>query len=183
MKQQRTIMNSEAVARTLERLAFEILERHGDCHELALLGIQRRGVDLAQRLKAQLEPRLGCVLPMGKLDINLYRDDWTNLTHQPQINLTDVPFPIDGMQLIVVDDVLFSGRTIRAALEAILDYGRPRKVELLVLVDRGHRELPIQADYVGRKVSTRKDEHVDVFVKELDGEDKVRLSIEDKDQP
>lgn len=179
MKRQKIVMNGKEVSRTLERLAFEILERHGECSELALIGIQRRGVELAQRLRKILEGRLGCELPMGKLDINLYRDDWTNLAHQPQINQTDIPFAIDGRKVILVDDVLYSGRTIRAALEAILDFGRPKKVELLVLVDRGHRELPIQADYMGKLLPTSREERVDVYVKEMDGEDRVRLASED----
>ncbi|GAB6038800.1 bifunctional pyr operon transcriptional regulator/uracil phosphoribosyltransferase PyrR [Fundidesulfovibrio butyratiphilus] len=175
MNHQKILMNSKEMQRTLERLAFEILERHGDCSELALMGVQRRGVELAQRLRKILESRLSCDLPMGKLDINLYRDDWTNLSYQPKINQTDIPFAIDGRKLVLVDDVLFSGRTVRAALEAIMDYGRPKSVELLVLIDRGHRELPVQPDYVGKRVSTARDERVDVYVKELDGEDRVRL--------
>jgi len=182
MKRQKIVMNGKEVARTLERLAFEILERHGECTALALIGIQRRGVELAQRLRRILEARLNCELPLGKLDINLYRDDWTNLAHQPQINQTDIPFPIDGRKIILVDDVLYSGRTIRAALEAILDFGRPRKVELLVLVDRGHRELPIQADYMGKLLPTSREERVDVYVKEMDGEDRVRLASEEEPQ-
>lgn len=181
MKRQKIVMNGKEIARTLERLAYEVLERHGECTELALVGVQRRGVELAQRLRKILESRLGCPLPMGKLDINLYRDDWTNLDHQPRINQTDIPFALDGRKVILVDDVLFSGRTVRAALEAILDFGRPRRVELLVLVDRGHRELPIQADYMGKLLPTAREERVDVYVKELDGEDKVRLAGEDKD--
>lgn len=176
MNHQKILMNSKEMQRTLERLAFEILERHGDCSELALMGVQRRGVELAQRLRKILESRLSCDLPMGKLDINLYRDDWTDLAYQPKINQTDIPFAIDGRKLVLVDDVLFSGRTVRAALQAIMDYGRPRSVELLVLIDRGHRELPVQPDYVGKRVSTARDERVDVYVKELDGEDRVRLA-------
>jgi len=178
MKHQKIVMDGKEMSRTLERLEFEILERHGECDALGLVGIQRRGVELAERLKRLLENRLNCELPLGKLDINLYRDDWTNLAHQPQINQTDIPFAIDGRRLILVDDVLYSGRTVRAALEAILDFGRPHSVELLVLVDRGHRELPIQADYVGKKLSTAREERVDVLVKELDGEDSVRVAGE-----
>ncbi len=179
MKRQKIVMNGKEMARTLERLAFEVLERYGECQGLAMLGVQRRGAELAERLKKLLEPRLGCELPLGKLDINLYRDDWTHLEHQPRINQTDIPFAIDGRRVLLVDDVLFSGRTVRAALEAILDYGRPQSVELLVLVDRGHRELPIQADYVGKLIPTSKVERVDVYVKEIDGEDKVRLTDQD----
>jgi len=178
MKRQKIVMNDSEMSRTLERLEFEILERHGECDALGLVGIQRRGVELAERLRRLLEKRLNCELPLGKLDINLYRDDWTTLAHQPKINQTDIPFAIDGRRLILVDDVLYSGRTVRAALEAILDFGRPSSVELLVLVDRGHRELPIQADYVGKKLSTAPEERVDVSVKELDGEDSVRVAGE-----
>jgi len=178
MKRQKILMSGKEMSRTLERLAFEILERHGECDALGLVGVQRRGVELAQRLRRLLEARLNCEMPLGKLDINLYRDDWTNLNYQPQINQTDIPFAIDGKRLILVDDVLYSGRTVRAALEAILDFGRPRSVELLVLVDRGHRELPIQADYVGKKLSIAREERVDVSVAEQDGEDCVRLADE-----
>ncbi|MBG0776513.1 MAG: bifunctional pyr operon transcriptional regulator/uracil phosphoribosyltransferase PyrR [Desulfovibrionaceae bacterium] len=171
----KTVLTEKEMGRTLERLAYEVLERHGDCEHLAIIGIQRRGVDLAARLKAILEERADCRLPMGKLDINLYRDDWTTLDVQPNINHTEIGFEIDGRPLLIIDDVLFTGRTIRAALEAILDYGRPSRVELLVLVDRGHRELPIHADYVGKTVSTERGQHVDVFVQETDGKDEAVL--------
>jgi len=176
MKECGTILNDREMSRTLERLAVEIVERRGDDASLAIIGVQRRGADLAERLKKLLDARLGRKVPLGKLDINLYRDDWTtNLELAPTINCSEIGFEIEGASIVLVDDVLYSGRTIRAALEAILDYGRPRRVELLVLVDRGHRELPIQADYVGKKVDTHDDEHVDVRVVERDGEDKVCL--------
>lgn len=175
MKECKEILTGEEMGRTLERLAYEILERHGDCQALGLVGVQRRGVDLAERLKAVLEERLGCKVPLGKLDINLYRDDWTSLDVQPQISCTEIPFEINGRKLVLIDDVLYTGRTVRAALEAILDFGRPRSVELMVLIDRGHRELPIQADYVGKKVPTSRREHVDVFVRGRDEEDRVCL--------
>ncbi|NJB66569.1 pyrimidine operon attenuation protein/uracil phosphoribosyltransferase [Desulfobaculum xiamenense] len=175
MSNSKVILNAEEISRTMERLAMEINERHGDCKEVAILGIQRRGVDLAARLRAALEKRLGQAIPSGLLDINLYRDDWTTLDVQPQINKTEILFDIDGKEIILVDDVLFTGRTIRAALEAILDFGRPRQVELMVLVDRGHRELPIQADYVGKTVETRRGEHVDVYLDERDGREMVCL--------
>ncbi len=175
MKRQRRIFSAEDMVRTIERLAFEIIERHDQGCGLALIGIQRRGVELAQRLKKVLEGRLGCDILSGKLDINLYRDDWTHSDNQPHIGETFIPFDINDKKIVLVDDVLFSGRTIRAALEAILDYGRPRKVELLVLIDRGHRELPIQADYVGKRVQTALGEHVDVHLVELDGEDNAYL--------
>ncbi|SKA83417.1 pyrimidine operon attenuation protein / uracil phosphoribosyltransferase [Paucidesulfovibrio gracilis DSM 16080] len=171
-----TILSSRDMERTLERLASEVSERRGDDERLVLLGIQRRGADLALRLKARLDRSLGRDIPLGKLDINLYRDDWTTLNIQPSINRTEIPFDIENTSILLVDDVLYSGRTIRAALEAVLDYGRPRRVELLVLIDRaGLRELPIQADYVGKHVVTHGDEHVDVRVAERDSEDKVCL--------
>jgi pyrimidine operon attenuation protein/uracil phosphoribosyltransferase len=175
MKECKVILAGDEMRRTLERLAYEVLERHGRCESLGLIGIQRRGADLAERLKAVLDARLGIRLPLGKLDINLYRDDWTRLSTQPQINCTEIPFDLNGKDIILVDDVLFTGRTTRAALEAILDFGRPGRVELLVLVDRGHRELPIQADYVGKKVPTSRNEQVDVYVRGRDEEDKVCL--------
>jgi pyrimidine operon attenuation protein/uracil phosphoribosyltransferase len=176
MKDCGTILNAREMDRTLERLAFEIYERRGDDERLAIIGIQRRGADLAERIKKRLDERLGRKIPLGKLDINLYRDDWTtNLELAPTINCSEIGFDIEDASIVLVDDVLYSGRTIRAALEAILDYGRPRRVELLVLVDRGHRELPIQADYVGKKLDTLGDEHVNVLVTERDDEDRVCL--------
>ena len=173
MKEQKIILSEKDMSRTLDRLASEVTERRGDNENLAIIGIQRRGADLAERLKLILDEKLGRKIPLGKLDINLYRDDWTNLSRQPSINCTEIPFDIESASVILVDDVLFSGRTVRAALEAVLDFGRPRRVELLVLVDRGHRELPIRADYVGKEVVTFEDQHVNVLVKERDDEDKV----------
>jgi pyrimidine operon attenuation protein / uracil phosphoribosyltransferase len=176
MTKQKKVMTAGEMARTLERLAFELIERHDQACCLALVGIQRRGAELATRLKAIIEAKLGCDVPLGKLDINLYRDDWTHSETQPQVGQSHIPFSLTDKNVVLVDDVLFSGRTIRAALEAVLDYGRPKRVELLVLIDRrGHRELPIQADYVGKKVHTIQGEHVDVAVVELDGEDTVNL--------
>lgn len=180
MKECGTILTDKEMNRTLERLALEVYERRGEDDNLAILGIQRRGADLAERLKKLLDDRLGRKVPLGKLDINLYRDDWTtNLELSPTINCSEIGFDVEGTSIVLVDDVLYSGRTIRAALEAILDYGRPRRVELLVLVDRGHRELPIQADYVGKKVDTLGREHVNVLVTERDDEDRVCLVKED----
>lgn len=172
----KTIMNRDQMSRTLERLASEIFERRGGEGKCALIGIQRRGADIAERLRPRLAELFGHPVPLGKLDINLYRDDWTHLEIQPRINCTEIPFDLEDMNVILVDDVLFSGRTVRSALEAILDYGRPRRVELLVLVDRGHRELPIQADYAGRIIATSASERVNVLVDERDGEDKVEIS-------
>lgn len=176
MKECGTILTDKEMNRTLERLAFQVYERNGEDENLAILGIQRRGADLAERLKKLLDDRLGRKVPLGKLDINLYRDDWTtNLELAPTINCSEIGFDIENATIVLVDDVLYSGRTIRAALEAILDYGRPRRVELLVLVDRGWRELPIQADYIGKKVETHGNQHVNVLVTERDDEDRVCL--------
>ncbi|MGE4298507.1 MAG: bifunctional pyr operon transcriptional regulator/uracil phosphoribosyltransferase PyrR [Desulfovibrionaceae bacterium] len=176
MKHGKTLLTDKEVSRTLDRLAAEILERHSDCNTLALVGIQRRGVDLAARLKDIIDAKLAFPVPLGKLDINLYRDDWTSLAVRPTLSHTDIPFGIDDTSIVLVDDVLFTGRTVRAALEAILDFGRPTRVELLVLVDRGHRELPIHADYVGKTVMTARKERVDVYVREKDGRDEVCLA-------
>jgi len=169
------VLDSAQISRTLERLAFEIIERHVQVQDLLIVGIQRRGVEIGARIKDILDQRLESSIPLGKLDINLYRDDWSMLTSQPQINSTHIEVSVEQKQILLVDDVLFTGRTIRAALEGILDFGRPKKVELLVLVDRGHRELPIHADYVGKKVNTSPKEQVDVHVVEIDGADEVVL--------
>lgn len=175
MSEARTILTAKEMARTLERLASEVIERRGEGGPLVLVGIQRRGVDLARRLKKLLDARLPTPVILGQLDINLYRDDWSSLGRTPAISHTEIPAEVEGASVILVDDVLFSGRTIRAALEAILDFGRPRRVELLVLIDRGHRELPIQADYVGKRVNTSGAEQVDVLVAERDEQDRVLL--------
>lgn len=170
------LLEQNEMARILDRLASQILERHARCEDVMLVGIERRGADLARRLARILESRLSRPVPLGTLDINLYRDDWTSLQGKPHIGQSHIPASVDQRVIILVDDVLFSGRTIRSALEALLDYGRPRAVELLVLIDRGHRELPIHADYVGRVVNTSRQEHVDVLLTERDGEDAVRLT-------
>lgn len=175
MNKTRMIISSKEMARLFDSLAEQVLARHGSCEDLAIIGIQRRGADLAVRLKAMLDERLGRRIPLGKLDINLYRDDWSDLTVQPLINCTEIPFDIPSHKIILVDDVLFTGRTVRAALEAILDYGRPKRVELMCLVDRGHRELPIQPDYVGKVIETELSDHVNVLVRERDEVDEVRL--------
>ena len=177
---EKLLLNEDDIGRTLERLAFEVLERHGNDPDLAFIGIQRRGVELAGRLSGLIASRTGQPIPLGKLDINLYRDDWTMRDLSPQIGSTDIPYSVDGMSIILVDDVLFTGRTIRAAMEAIMDFGRPRRIELLVLVDRGHRELPIQADFIGKRVDTVREDRVDVRVRERDGGDAVSLHVFDE---
>ncbi|MEG2172967.1 MAG: bifunctional pyr operon transcriptional regulator/uracil phosphoribosyltransferase PyrR [Desulfovibrionaceae bacterium] len=165
----------EALATMISRLADALAARHAGGAALMLVGIQRRGADIARRLHVLLTARYGCDIPLGTLDINLYRDDWTSLEDKPHIGQSCIPVPVDGMTIVLVDDVLYTGRTIRAALEALLDYGRPKAVELLVLVDRGHRELPIQADYVGQSVSTTRQEQVNVLLRERDGQDTILL--------
>jgi pyrimidine operon attenuation protein/uracil phosphoribosyltransferase len=168
-------MDAGRVARTLSRIAHEIVERHPDVKRLALVGIRSRGVPLARRL-ARLIGEAGGVEPaVGALDITLYRDDFTSLAPQPITKGTDILFSIDGRTLVLVDDVLFTGRTVRAALDQLIDFGRPARIELAVVVDRGHRELPIHADYVGRELATSRDEVVQVLVREEDGRDEVLL--------
>lgn len=171
-----TLLNRDDITRMLDRLAYQILEKHGASRDLLLVGIQRRGVDLARRLARILGDRMGEDIPLGILDITLYRDDWTSMSAIPAMGASSIPLPLEGKRVILVDDVLYTGRTVRAALEGILDYGRPALVELLVLVDRGHRELPIHADYVGRVVNTARAERVDVLLAEVDGVDEVRLT-------
>jgi pyrimidine operon attenuation protein/uracil phosphoribosyltransferase len=170
-----SVMDAEKIDRTLTRIAHEILERHRDVQDLVLVGIRTRGVPLAQRLQAKIRQIEGKELPLGVLDITLYRDDLTTIGPQAILKETKIHFPIDGRKIILVDDVLFTGRTIRAALDGLMDFGRPRAIQLAVLVDRGHRELPIRADYVGKNVPTGQDEEVQVLLKEEDGRDEVLL--------
>ena len=159
---------------TLDRLALQILEKYDVCDSLMLVGIQRRGVFIAKYLYDFLQKRMNNIV-MGIIDINLYRDDWTSLSNKPNIGQSNIPKSVDNMNIILVDDVLYTGRTIRATLEAVLDYGRPKKIELLVLIDRGHRELPITANYVGKNVPTSKNEIISVRLSEIDNEDSVTI--------
>jgi pyrimidine operon attenuation protein / uracil phosphoribosyltransferase len=176
----RIVLNAKEIQKTLERITYEILEQVSDTSDLALIGIQRRGVDLASRIKTMIEKKTGQNVRLGKLDINLYRDDWTNLSAAPVINSTEITFSITGKALVLVDDVLFTGRTVRCALEALLDFGRPRNIKLMVLIDRGHRELPIHADFIGKKIDTSFLEKVDVLTMERDGKDEVLLLDESR---
>jgi len=175
MERHTILMTADEIARTIDRLASQVIEKNGDCSNLAIIGIQRRGADIANRLTALLGQRLNRPIPCGALDIALYRDDWTSVGIHPFVGPTKMPFDIQNRDLVLVDDVLFTTRTVRAALEALLDFGRPRRVELMVLIDRGHNELPIHADYIGRAVNTARQEHVDVLIRERDGIDEVRL--------
>jgi pyrimidine operon attenuation protein/uracil phosphoribosyltransferase len=168
-------MDAGRMARTLSRMAHEILERHPDPQQLALVGVRSRGVPLARRLARLVREVAGTEPAVGALDISLYRDDFTSLAAQPITKGSDILFSIDGRTVVLVDDVLFTGRTVRAALDQLIDFGRPARIELAVLVDRGHRELPIRADYVGRTLATSREEAVQVLVQEEDGRDEVQL--------
>ena len=170
-----TILDSEDIERSLRRIAHEILERNRGAEDVMLLGIPTRGVTLAHRLQKALG-EVGADVPVGSLDITMYRDDLSEVGPNPEVRETKLPFDLNKRVVLLVDDVLYTGRTIRAALEALLDYGRPMAVELLALIDRGRRELPIHADYVGRIVNTSKQEHVDVMLTERDGQDSVNLT-------
>jgi pyrimidine operon attenuation protein/uracil phosphoribosyltransferase len=169
------LMSASEIDRTLVRLAHEVLERSKDLDQLAFVGIKRRGVPLAQRLARKIEALEKRPVPVGILDINLYRDDLTTVGVKPVVNGTDIPFSVVGKDIILMDDVLYTGRTIRGALDALFDQGRPAKVQLLVLIDRGHRELPIEATYVGRNVQTSSQEIIEVKFQEVDGMEKVLL--------
>jgi pyrimidine operon attenuation protein / uracil phosphoribosyltransferase len=171
------VMDADRMGRTLARIAHEILERNRGMDTVALVGIRARGVPLAARLGAEIEKLAGVKVPIGALDITLYRDDLmrTSVGPQPVIRRTEIPFSIDGRHILLVDDVLYTGRTIRAALDALIDFGRPSAIQLVVLVDRGHRELPIRADYVGRNIPTSRQQSVQVRLTETDGRDEVEV--------
>lgn len=172
-----TVMTGDDMERALRRIAVEIVERNKGLEKVVLLGIQRRGVHLAARLRDLLKESEKTKVPTGELDITLYRDDISTLSDQPVVHSTSIPCDITGKRVVLVDDVLFTGRTVRAALDAVTDFGRPESVQLAVLVDRGHRELPIAADYVGKSVPTSRRENVEVRVAALDGEDKVVICV------
>jgi pyrimidine operon attenuation protein/uracil phosphoribosyltransferase len=169
------LMSASEIDRTLVRLAHEILERTGNLDQLAFIGIRRRGVPLAQRLAAKIESLENRQVPVGILDINLYRDDLSTVDVKPVLNATDIKFDVAGKDIVLTDDVLYTGRTIRAALDALFEHGRPARVQLLVLIDRGHRELPIEARYVGRTVQTSDIEIIEVKFQEIDGMEKVLM--------
>ena len=175
------VMDADRVGRTLTRIAHEIVERNRTLDDLALVGIRSRGEHLARRLAEQLQQITGRAVPTGALDITLYRDDLMRhaVGPQPLVRSTDIPFSIDDRILLLVDDVLYTGRTVRAALDALIDFGRPQAIQLVVLVDRGHRELPIKADYVGKNLPTSRGESVQVRLEEVDGDDEVVISGEE----
>ena len=169
------IMNEDAMRRAVKRMAHEILERNEGADGVVLLGIRRRGVPLARELAAKILEIEGTSVPVGELDITLYRDDLTEMGRFAQVNESDVPFPIMGKTVVLVDDVIFTGRTVRAALDAVSALGRAAGIQLAVLIDRGHRELPIRPDYVGKNVPTSKNEIISVNVQDIDGQTCVNL--------
>jgi pyrimidine operon attenuation protein/uracil phosphoribosyltransferase len=171
----RRIMTADEVRRAVVRISHEVVEKHAGTDGLVLIGIQRRGVPLARRLAGAIAEHEGVSLPVGALDITFYRDDLSLVAQQPVVKGTDIPFPIDGRTVVLVDDVLYTGRTIRAAMDALVDFGRPQAIRLAVLVDRGHRELPIRADHVGKNVPTSREEVVRVTLEETDDEDAVAI--------
>lgn len=169
----RVIMASEDFALALRRIALQILERNHSVDDMAIVGIHTCGVFLADRIKKLIQEISGSDVDSGSLDITLYRDDWSLISQSPVVKTTDIAFPVEGKKLILVDDVVFTGRTIRAAMDAIMDYGRPHSIQLVALVDRGGRELPIQPDYTGLVTSVRTNERIQVVMNELDGSDEV----------
>ena len=178
MADENVVLDGDDMRRTLVRIAHEIVEKNaaGDGPDrLAIVGIHRRGAILARRLDGLLSGLLEREVPHGDLDISFYRDDLAHRSEQPVVHASHVDFPLDGMTVVLIDDVLYTGRTVRAAIEALFDYGRPARVQLTVLVDRGHRELPFRADYVGKNLPTSKRERVSVRVEELDGHDEVAI--------
>jgi pyrimidine operon attenuation protein / uracil phosphoribosyltransferase len=185
----RVLLDAEGIERTLSRIAHELIERNDDLEQVALVGIHTRGVPLAQRLRRLVAERTGEELPVGQLDITFYRDDVqvrggeAPLHAQPLVRSTALDFALEGMTVVLVDDVLYTGRTIRAAVEALFDYGRPARVQLAVLADRGHRELPIRPDYVGKNLPTSRDERIQVQLLEVDEVDRVLLIPNAEEEP
>ncbi|MGZ6339850.1 MAG: bifunctional pyr operon transcriptional regulator/uracil phosphoribosyltransferase PyrR [Candidatus Limnocylindrales bacterium] len=172
----RQIMTADEIRRAIIRISHEIVEKQAGTAHLALVGIQRRGVPIAQRIAEAIAEHEGVRLPVGALDITFYRDDLSMIAGRPLVKGTDLPFDLNGTTVVLVDDVLYTGRTVRAAMDALIDFGRPRAIRLAVLIDRGHRELPIRADHVGKNVPTSREEVVHVLVEEIDGEEAVRIA-------
>ncbi|HNQ39384.1 MAG TPA: bifunctional pyr operon transcriptional regulator/uracil phosphoribosyltransferase PyrR [Candidatus Cloacimonas sp.] len=171
------IMDKDQMERSLQRMAHEIIEQNRGLEKIRLVGIRSRGVPLAERLSSYLKLISNQEVPVGILDITLYRDDLSTISHQPVIKGSAVDFDIEDAVVVLVDDVLYTGRTVRAAIEALMDFGRPKQIQLAVLIDRGHRELPIKADYVGKNVPTSKEEIIKVSLEEIDGEDSVKIVL------
>jgi pyrimidine operon attenuation protein/uracil phosphoribosyltransferase len=179
----KTIMTPDDIRRTLARIAHQIIEQNKAMEHLVLVGMRTRGVPLARRLAANIESFEKLKVPVGELDISLYRDDLASLHPQPVVQRTDIPTQIDGKAIVLVDDVLFTGRSTRAAMDALIDLGRPRTIQLAVLVDRGHREMPIPPDYVGKNIPSSRHEEIQVHLAETDGADEVAILSADSDKP
>ena len=176
MEPEKVVLDEGDIRRTLVRIAHEIVEKNAEPERLAIVGIHRRGAFLAQRVHALVQDLLAAELPLGDLDISFYRDDLSTRTEAPVVHASHLDFPLDGRTVVIVDDVLYTGRTVRSAIDALFDYGRPARVQLAVLADRGHRELPFRADYVGKNLPTARGERVNVRVAELDGIDEVAIT-------
>jgi pyrimidine operon attenuation protein/uracil phosphoribosyltransferase len=175
MKLKAVLLDNKAIRRSLVRISHEIIEKNKGVEDIILVGIKRRGYPLAKRISEQIENIEGIKVPVGSVDITLYRDDLSNINEMPNINSTDIEVPIKDKIVILVDDVLFTCRTVRAAIDAIIDTGRPNSIQLAVLIDRGHKELPIRADFVGKNVPTSRNEIVKVEIEEIDGVDSVKI--------
>lgn len=171
----RVVLTADDIRRAVRRIAHEIVERNQGLEGVALVGLRTRGVSLAERLASSIAEFEGQQVPVGALDIGLYRDDISSMELRPRIQPTDISISIDGRRVVLVDDVLYTGRSIRAALDALTDFGRPSQIQLAVLVDRGHRQLPIRPDYIGKNIPTSLQEEVEVLLDEIDGEDEVRI--------
>jgi pyrimidine operon attenuation protein/uracil phosphoribosyltransferase len=175
VREKTELIDGEGLRRAISRIAHEIIERNGGAKSIVLVGIRRRGVPIAKRIAAKILEFEEVEVPVGALDITLYRDDLQMIAHQPVVSGTEIPFDIDERVVVLVDDVLFTGRTVRAALDELIDFGRPRAIQLAVIVDRGHREIPIRADFVGKNVPTSKREVIMVNVQEIDKHDGVSI--------
>jgi pyrimidine operon attenuation protein/uracil phosphoribosyltransferase len=181
LREKAIILDGQAMRRMLTRIAHEIVERNKGTRDLILVGIRRRGVPLARRIQEKIRDFEGFDVPLGMLDITLYRDDLQTIDHAPVVRTTEIPVDVENRTIILVDDVLYTGRTVRAALDELIDFGRPKSIQLAVLIDRGHRELPVRADYVGKNVPTSRREVIAVNVEEEDGSDCVKILEMDGD--
>lgn len=178
--QAKEVVDQVTMKRALTRITYEIIERNQTIQDVVLIGIKTRGIYIASRVADRLKQLEGVEVPVGELDITLYRDDKKETPAEAELHSSDIPVSLEGKEVILIDDVLYTGRTIRAAMDAVMDYGRPRKISLAVLVDRGHRELPIRADYVGKNIPTAKTEEILVEMQELDGKDRIMILKEEE---
>ena len=175
IEEEQQVMDAAGLSRTIKRITYEILDRNHGAEDLALIGLQTRGVHLADRIAGVIKSIEQVTVPVGVLDVTMYRDDYRTAMKQPKVQVTSIPFAVDGSTVVLIDDVFFTGRTVRSALDALMDFGRPARVRLAVLVDRGHRELPLKADFIGKNIHTAQDEEVRVRMVEEDGIDEVTL--------